>query len=71
MLYNTGILLFYILGTFIIGLLVFAGSVASSALFSASLAGIYIDLIIVILCRLFGGVEWVPGPITMGRFVRI
>ncbi|TCD66345.1 GABA-specific high-affinity permease [Steccherinum ochraceum] len=55
---------------FVIGLLVFAGPAASTALFSASLVSIYVDLTIVILCRLLGGVEWVPGPFTLGKFSR-
>lgn len=52
-----------------VGLLVFAGQAASTALFSASLAGLYITLITVIMTRFLGGVEWVPGPFSLGRFV--
>ncbi|KAH8091345.1 APC amino acid permease [Cristinia sonorae] len=51
-----------------VGLLVFAGPAATSALFSASLVSIYVTITIAILARLLGGVEWAPGPFSMGKY---
>lgn len=54
----------------LVGVLVFAGPVATSAIFSAAVVGQYVGLSIPILCRLFGGREWVPGVFSLGKFVR-
>lgn len=56
---------------FVIGLLVFAGPVAISAIFSACVVAQYIALSIPILSRLLGGQKWVPGVFDLGRFVSI
>ena len=54
---------------FIVGLMVFAGPVAISAIFSACVVAQYISLSIPILCRLLGGQEWVPGVFDLGNYV--
>ena len=54
---------------FIVGLMVFAGPVAISAIFSACVVAQYISLSIPILCRLLGGQEWVPGVFDLGKYV--
>ncbi|THH19269.1 hypothetical protein EUX98_g8805 [Antrodiella citrinella] len=53
---------------FTVGTLVFAGPAASTALFSASLVMIYVDLIVVVLCRFLGGERWEPGLFSLGRW---
>ncbi|KAJ3485620.1 hypothetical protein NLI96_g4821 [Meripilus lineatus] len=53
--------------SFIAGLMVFAGPVAVSAIFSACVVAQNISLSIPFLCRDFGGQEWVPGVFDLGR----
>ncbi|THH32399.1 hypothetical protein EUX98_g1788 [Antrodiella citrinella] len=53
-----------------VGFLVFAGPVATSALFSSTLVGQYISLTIVFLARFFGGEPWVSGPFSLGKFCK-
>ena len=57
--------------SFIAGLMVFAGPVAVSAIFSACVVAQNISLSIPFLCRILGGQEWVPGVFDLGRLVRI
>ncbi|KAI0036350.1 APC amino acid permease [Vararia minispora EC-137] len=52
----------------LLGLLVFAGSTASAALFSLSIIGQYTSISIPIAARFLGGQEFKPGPFTLGRF---
>ncbi|CAL1708579.1 unnamed protein product [Somion occarium] len=50
----------------LLGLLVFAGSIATSALFSLSVTGQYIAYIIPISSRFLGGEKWTPGLFNLG-----
>ncbi|KAG5650707.1 hypothetical protein H0H81_011303 [Sphagnurus paluster] len=52
-----------------LGLLVFAGDQAISAVFSLSLAGLYVAFTIPILARFLGTKKFTPGPFTLGLFV--
>jgi len=52
----------------LLGLLAFAGPAAIGAIFTLVVTGQYIAYSIPILCRFYGGVEWVPGPFTLGKF---
>lgn len=53
----------------LLGLLVFAGPTASSAIFALGIAGQYTAYSIPIASRFLGGRNWQPGPFTLGRFV--
>lgn len=50
------------------GLLALAGQGASSAIFSLSMAGLYVSWIIPVASRHLGGQKWVPGPFSLGRW---
>ncbi|CAL1708623.1 unnamed protein product [Somion occarium] len=50
----------------LLGLLVFAGPIATSALFSLGVTGQYIAYIIPISSRFLGGEKWTPGPFNLG-----
>ncbi|OCH88536.1 APC amino acid permease [Obba rivulosa] len=52
----------------VFGLLALAGPDASSAIFSLSMAGLYVSYIIPVTSRFLGGRPWVPGPFTLGRW---
>ncbi|EMD30988.1 hypothetical protein CERSUDRAFT_163578 [Gelatoporia subvermispora B] len=52
----------------IFGLLALAGPGASSAIFSLSMAGLYVSYIIPVASRFMGGREWAPGPFSLGRW---
>ena len=54
----------------LLGLLVFAGPTTYSAIFTIALAGQYTAFAIPMASRFLGGKKWVPGPFTLGRFVR-
>ncbi|KAI0034224.1 APC amino acid permease [Vararia minispora EC-137] len=51
----------------LLGLLVFAGRTASTALFSLAVIGQYTSISIPIAARFFGGQNFKPGPFTLGR----
>ena len=55
----------------LLGLLAFAGPAAIGAIFSLVPTGQFVAYSIPIACRFFGGQEWVPGPFTLGRMVRV
>ena len=55
----------------VIGLIGFAGTIGSSAIFGLAIAGQYTAFSIPVMCRFLRGREWKPGPFTLGRIVRV
>jgi len=52
----------------VFSLLALIGSGASSAIFSLSMAGLYVAYIIPVASRFLGGREWKPGPFSLGKW---
>jgi len=53
-----------------VGLLVFAGDSAATAVFSLSVTALYVAYAIPIAARFMGDNDFEPGPFNLGVFVR-